>query len=85
MLNRIKGDLSATLHPAKLPTCEKGLRESLSSERTHQQQKADANVTERERTKFQPQQAELSSVSHMVMDLNSRIQEKGCTIFPFVV
>ena len=44
--NKGSGDLRARPHPAKLPTCEKELKKSLSNKENHQNQKADENVFE---------------------------------------
>lgn len=40
-------NLRASSPPAKLPACEKELKNSLSSEENHNQQRTDANVIER--------------------------------------
>ena len=41
------GDLRARSHPAKLPMCVKDFKKILSSDRNHQQQKANAKIIER--------------------------------------
>lgn len=65
--NEGSSDLRAGPHPAKHPACGEKLKEILRSEGKHQQQKAEANVTERE-AKIQPHQAaELGDLSHVVM------------------
>ena len=83
VLNVVKGsgDHRARLHPAKLPTCEKELKNSLSSDRNHGQQKADAHGINKE-AEYQPQQtAELGAFSHVVLALESRIQERSYGTF----
>jgi hypothetical protein len=63
------------LHSAKLPTCGKELKKSLSCEGNHHQQKADADLFKQE-AKFQPHQtAKLGSFYHVFSTLGSRIQK----------
>ena len=68
--NKGNGDLSARLHPAKLPTCEKkGLKKGLSSEGNHQQHKDYANEIEKEGMCQSQQVTELGSPSHVGLAL----------------
>lgn len=76
--NEGSSDLRTRAHLDKPLTCGKGLKESLSSEGNQQQQEADVG-----RGQVPSQQAaELRSFDHMVLALESRIQERGCGLFP---
>jgi hypothetical protein len=67
-------------HPAILPTCERKLKKSISSEGNHQQQKADANVIVGECQMPDPFISKGGSFSYVVLPLESWMQEKGYKI-----
>lgn len=79
-LNEIKGVVSnlwGKIHPAKLPTCEKELKKSLSSKGNHQNHKAYTDVIEQGASACQPKQAaEPGSFSHTAPALEARIQDR---------
>lgn len=67
--------------PIRLPVCEKELNKCLSSKGNYLQLKAYANVIPGGAQVLVQQEAELSSLVHLVLDLKSNIQEKGYGIF----
>lgn len=74
-------DFRAKPHPPKLPICKKESTKSLRRKGNNQHQKGIADVAEQGAI-FQLQQAaEFGSFYHMALALESRIQERGYSIF----
>lgn len=83
MLNGINGVVAqGKAYPARLPVCQEELKKSLTVKETIESKKAGKNVSERGvQNVFHPQPIDdLGSFSHMVLALESRIQEMDCGI-----
>lgn len=74
-------DFRARPHPPKLPICKKESTKSLKSKGNNQHQKANADVAEQGAVFQLLQAAEFGSFYHMALALESRIQERGYSIF----
>lgn len=80
MINTIVGDLRARPWTAKLTSCEKELKESLSNEGNQKQGEVYVNIIKEEAHVLHTVSRKLGRLTHLNLTLKWRTQERGCRI-----